>query len=212
MAFCNACKNQVPDGTKFCPYCGEPILQQPQQRPAPQFYAQDEQPAEPAKPNPKRPATVVVNEEPVRQQPQYQQPEPQPQPQYQQPEPQPQYQQPEPQPQPHYQQPEPQPQPQYQQPEPEVEEIEVTDTGYSNEKQLRVYGLIMFIIMCVVAFGLIIAGINAASGWYGNFLMFLMFLLYAVLVVLIGWGGWTLMKVLSNISTNIHEMNMRMRG
>ena len=93
-----------------------------------------------------------------------------------------------------------------------MEEIEVTDTGYSNEKQLRVYGLIMFIIMCVVAFGLIIAGINAASGWYGNFLMFLMFLLYAVLVVLIGWGGWTLMKVLSNISTNIHEMNMRMRG
>ena len=76
MAFCNACKNQVPDGTKFCPYCGEPILQQPQQRPAPQFYAQDEQPAEPAKPNPKRPATVVVNEEPVRQQPQYQQPIP----------------------------------------------------------------------------------------------------------------------------------------
>lgn len=198
MAFCNECKNQVPDGTKFCPYCGAPIVQQPQQRPAPQFYPQEE-----PQPAPKRPATVVVSEEPVR--PQMQQPQPEPEPQ-----PQPQAApQPEPQPEPMYQQ-APKPQPQF---EPEaVKEIEVTDTGYSSEKQLRTYGLILFILLCVIAGVLIIVGIAQATSWYGNGMIFLLMLLYACLIVFFGWGGWTMMKVLSNISTNLHEMNMRMRG
>jgi len=96
MKQCMSCGQQFDDAYSACPYCGQPVAQQPQQP-----YQQQPQQQQYQQP----------------QQQQYQQPQ-QPQQQYQQPQQQQQPQQPQQQPQQQYQQPQQQqqPQPQYQQP------------------------------------------------------------------------------------------------
>ena len=52
MAFCKNCGNQVNEGVKFCPKCGQPIEAQPVQQPSaqPQYVTQTVQQPQEKKP------------------------------------------------------------------------------------------------------------------------------------------------------------------
>ncbi len=113
MKQCMSCGQQFDDAYSACPYCGQPVAQQPQQpyqqQPQQQQYQQPQQPQQ-----------------------QYQQPQQQPQPQQQQyQQPQQQYQQ---QPQQQYQQ---QPQQQYQQPQYQQQPQQQYQQPYGQQQQYQ---------------------------------------------------------------------------